>query len=39
MKILNIIQRYPPAIGGSEVWCKNVSEVMAQLGVRVLFWL
>lgn len=24
MKILHIIQRYPPAIGGSELWCHNI---------------
>jgi glycosyltransferase involved in cell wall biosynthesis len=38
MKIVNIIQRYPPAIGGSETWCKEVCRYLAEKGhqVRVL---
>jgi len=38
MKIVNIIQRYPPAIGGSETWCQEVCRYLADKGhqVRVL---
>ena len=38
MKIVNVIQRYPPAIGGSETWCREVSQYLAAQGhqVRVL---
>jgi len=38
MKIANIIQRYPPAIGGSETWCQGVCRYLADQGhqVRVL---
>lgn len=35
MKVLHIIQRYPPAIGGSEVWCKNLCRFLARKGVIV----
>lgn len=33
MKVLHIIQRYPPAIGGSEVWCRNVCRFLSARGV------
>lgn len=38
MKIVNVIQRYPPAIGGSETWCREVCQYLAAQGhqVRVL---
>jgi len=38
MKILNIIQRYSPAIGGSEKWCEDVSKYISSRGciVKVL---
>ena len=38
MKILSIVQRYPPAIGGSETWCQEAGRYLAQQGhnVRVL---
>jgi glycogen synthase len=32
VKILNIIQRYPPAVGGSETWCQEVCRWLAQKG-------
>lgn len=38
MKIVNIIQRYPPAVGGSETWCQEVCRYLAKRGhdVKVL---
>jgi glycosyltransferase involved in cell wall biosynthesis len=38
MKVLHLIQRYPPAIGGSETWCREVSRYLSSVGdeVRVL---
>lgn len=38
MRIVNIIQRYPPAIGGSETWCQEICRYLAKKGhnVRVL---
>ena len=38
MRIVNVIQRYPPAIGGSETWCREVCQYLAAQGhqVRVL---
>jgi len=33
MKVLNIIQRYSPAIGGSEKWCQGISQFAAQNGI------
>ena len=38
MRIVNVIQRYPPAVGGSETWCCEVCRYLAQRGhdVRVL---
>lgn len=35
MKIINIIQRYPPAVGGSETWCQEVSRYLAEQGHNV----
>ncbi|MFH1783008.1 MAG: glycosyltransferase family 4 protein [Candidatus Omnitrophota bacterium] len=35
MKILNIIQRYPPSIGGSEIWCQRICRYFAKLGHKV----
>jgi glycosyltransferase involved in cell wall biosynthesis len=38
MRIVNIIQRYPPSIGGSETWCQEVCRYLAKKGnaVKVL---
>ncbi|MGD0952157.1 MAG: glycosyltransferase family 4 protein [Methanotrichaceae archaeon] len=36
MKICNIIQRYPPAIGGSEIWCQKVCQYISKKGNEVL---
>lgn len=33
MKILNLIQSYPPAIGGTETWCKNLCSFLASKGI------
>lgn len=33
MKVLHVIQRYPPAIGGSELWCGNIARFMAEKGI------
>lgn len=35
MRIVNIIQRYPPAIGGSETWCQEVCRYLAKRGHKV----
>jgi glycosyltransferase involved in cell wall biosynthesis len=35
MRIVNIIQRYPPAVGGSETWCREVSRHLADRGHNV----
>jgi glycosyltransferase involved in cell wall biosynthesis len=35
MKILSVIQRYPPAVGGSETWCQETSRFLAKRGHRV----
>ena len=35
MKILNIIHRYPPGIGGSEIWCRNLCSFLAKKGIIV----
>jgi len=35
MRILHIIQRYPPAVGGSETWCREVSRYLASVGDEV----
>lgn len=35
MKVLNIIHRYPPAIGGTEFWCRNIATFLAQKGIIV----
>jgi len=38
MKILHVIQRYHPAIGGAEVWCRGLSRYLVSqgCGVKVL---
>ena len=33
MKVLHIIQRYPPALGGAEIWCRNICQFLAQKGI------
>lgn len=35
MKVVNIIQRYFPAIGGSETWCQGVCRYLARTGWQV----
>ena len=35
MRIVNVIQRYPPAIGGSETWCQEVCRQLARQGHQV----
>ncbi len=35
MKILNVIHRYAPAIGGSELWCEEVSKYLVRQGHSV----
>lgn len=35
MKILHLIQRYEPAVGGSEIWCREVARWQAACGHRV----
>jgi hypothetical protein len=35
MKVLNIIQRYYPAIGGSENWCKDFCLFLTSKGIFV----
>jgi glycosyltransferase involved in cell wall biosynthesis len=38
MRALHLIQRYPPAVGGSETWCQEVCRYLASVGddVKVL---
>jgi glycosyltransferase involved in cell wall biosynthesis len=36
MRICNIIQRYPPAVGGSETWCQKVCQHVSGEGNDVL---
>jgi glycosyltransferase involved in cell wall biosynthesis len=38
VKVLHLIQRYAPAVGGSETWCREVSRYLNSVGdeVRVL---
>ena len=38
MKILHVVQRYPPAVGGSETWCREIARRSAAAGdtVKVL---
>lgn len=33
MRVLHIIQRYHPAIGGSETWCRNICRYLVSKGV------
>jgi glycosyltransferase involved in cell wall biosynthesis len=35
VKVLHIIQRYPPAVGGSETWCREVSRYLCSVGDEV----
>jgi glycosyltransferase involved in cell wall biosynthesis len=35
VKILHIIQRYPPAVGGSELWCREICQYLAATGDEV----
>ncbi len=35
MKVVNIIQRYSPAIGGSEAWCEGMCRYLAKNNVDV----
>jgi len=32
MKVVNIVQRYAPAVGGSETWCQEVCRYLARTG-------
>ncbi len=38
LRIVNIIQRYPPAVGGSEAWCREACQYLSRRGhhIRVL---
>jgi glycosyltransferase involved in cell wall biosynthesis len=38
VRVLHLIQRYPPAVGGSETWCREVSRYLSATGddVKVL---
>ncbi len=35
MRIVNVIQRYSPAVGGAETWCREVSRQLVGLGHEV----
>lgn len=35
MKVINIIQRYPPSVGGSETWAQEVCRYLARQGHEV----
>ena len=35
MRVLHLIQRYPPAVGGSETWCREVSRYLSATGDQV----
>ncbi len=35
MRIVNVIQRYEPAVGGSETWCREVCRYLASRGHNV----
>jgi len=32
VKVLHLIQRYPPAVGGSETWCREVCRCLTTAG-------
>lgn len=32
MKVLHLIQRYPPAVGGSETWCRELCQYLTTAG-------
>jgi len=38
VKVLHLIQRYPPAVGGSETWCREIARYLRSVGddVKVL---
>jgi glycosyltransferase involved in cell wall biosynthesis len=38
VRVLHLIQRYPPAVGGSETWCREVARYLSAMGddVKVL---
>ncbi|NBR05073.1 MAG: glycosyltransferase family 1 protein [Planctomycetes bacterium] len=38
LKLLNIIQRYPPALGGSEIYFQKLSEFLASKGHKISVW-
>lgn len=38
LKLLNIIQRYPPALGGSELYFQKLSEFLASKGHDISVW-
>jgi len=38
LKLLNIIQRYPPALGGSEIYFQKLSEFLASKGHEISVW-
>jgi glycosyltransferase involved in cell wall biosynthesis len=35
VKVVHLIQRYPPALGGSETWCREVSRYLSSIGDEV----
>ena len=35
VKVVHLIQRYPPALGGSETWCREVSRYLSAVGDEV----
>jgi len=35
VKVLHLIQRYPPAVGGSETWCRELCQRLAASGDQV----
>jgi glycosyltransferase involved in cell wall biosynthesis len=35
VRVLHLIQRFPPAVGGSETWCREVSRYLSSMGDRV----
>jgi glycosyltransferase involved in cell wall biosynthesis len=35
VRVVHLIQRYPPALGGSETWCREVSRYLSSVGDEV----
>lgn len=35
MKAIHIIHRYPPGIGGSETWCRNLVQYLSKRGINI----